>query len=100
LLLATGEISGFWNGAVVNIPDNGGSAANYGRVSLGVSGAPSNATITDVDIYYEIKHPYVGDIKAWATTDYGGGNWQDWVMWDRAGGSADNIAEWETGIDK
>ena len=100
LLLSTGEISGFWNGAVVNIPDNGGASGNYGRVSLNVSGAPSNATITDVDIYYEIKHTYVGDIKAWATTDYGGGNWQDWVMWNREGGGADNIAEWEYGIDK
>jgi hypothetical protein len=98
LLLSTGEISSYWNGAVVNIPDNGGSSGAWGRVSLNVSGAPSNAVITSVDVYYEIKHTYVSDVKAWLTTDYGGDNWQDYVVWNREGGAGQNIAEWETGI--
>jgi len=97
---ATGEIEDYWNGDVVWIPDNGGNSGNWGRVSLDVAGAPAGATITGVDVYYEVKHNYTGDLRVWVTTDYGGGNWKDYVVWDRQGGSGDNIAEWKTGITK
>lgn len=71
-----------------NIPDAGSSVSS----DLALSGAPSGATITKVKIYYEIRHPYSGDLKVWLTTYYGGA-WHDFILKNREGGSADNIIE-------
>jgi subtilisin-like proprotein convertase family protein len=72
----------------VNIPDNGSSVNS----DLALSGAPSGAPITNVKVYYEIRHTYIGDLKVWLTTYYDGA-WHDFVLKDREGGSADNIIE-------
>ena len=96
---ASGEIWEYWNGAET-IPDNGGPSWDMGRVSLDVTDAPEGATITAVDVYYEVKHDNIGDLKVWMTTDLGGDNWQDYDLHKRTGGSADNIADWIPGIDK
>ena len=72
----------------VSIPDNGASVNS----DLSLSGAPGDATITKVKIYYEIRHTYVGDLKVWLTTYYDGA-WHDYILKNREGGSADDIVE-------
>jgi|GEM_PF-5266212 len=71
-----------WYGEV-DIPDNGGWD---GRVTwdVSLSGAPSGAQVTDVDVFYDIDHTYVGDLKVWLTTERGG-VWHDKLLFDRGG---------------
>ena len=77
------------NPANINIPDNNGFSVNS---TLSLSGAPAEAAISKVNVYYEIKHPNIGDLKVWLTTFYDGA-WHDYIIRDQVGGSADNIAE-------
>ena len=70
------------------IPDNGSSVNS----SMTLSGAPAEAQISKVKVYYEIKHSNIGDLKIWLTTQYEGA-WHDYIIRDRVGGSADDIAE-------
>lgn len=78
------------------IPDNGGWD---GRVSwsTSLSGAPSNAQITSVDVEYWINHTWISDLNVWLTTERSG-TWYDKQLWNREGGSADDIHEIETGL--
>ncbi|MEX0777166.1 MAG: proprotein convertase P-domain-containing protein [Phycisphaeraceae bacterium] len=84
------------NSSNYNIPDDGVAG---GQVSstITTSGAPSNATVTSVDVHYKVMHPYVGDLKAWLTTQQGS-TWYDRTVWNREGGSADNIDEAEANL--
>ena len=77
------------NPSNINIPDNTGSTVNR---TLSLSGAPAGAEISKVKVYYEIKHPNIGDLKVWLTTFYDGG-WHDYIIRDQLGGSAGDIAE-------
>jgi len=95
LLLSSGTLHGFEGYPNVQIPDNSGTV----NMALTVSGAPANATITDVDVRYKIVHPYVGDLQVWLTSYYEG-SWHDHLwLWNREGGSQDNIDETEYGLD-
>ena len=58
----TGTLNGC-NSYNVDIPDNG----NPVNSDLSLSGAPSDAKINKVKIYYEIKHPRPGDLDVWLT---------------------------------
>jgi subtilisin-like proprotein convertase family protein len=59
--------------ADVAIPDPPGGHVSSPVV---ISGAPSNAKILWVDVYYEIRHPYRGDLDVWVTRWVDGG-WRD-----------------------
>lgn len=73
----------------VLIPDNGASV----NTDLLLSGAPSGAKITNVKVYYEIRHTYPGDLDVWLTTYYDGA-WHDyWLYHNGDLGSSDNIIE-------
>ncbi|HUT57975.1 MAG TPA: proprotein convertase P-domain-containing protein, partial [Phycisphaerae bacterium] len=67
---------------------------------VNTSGAPGDAIITDVDVWYEIDHTYVGDLVVWLTTEQPSGTWYNQNLWDREGGSENDIEEKETGLDK
>lgn len=82
------------NSTNFNIPDN---SSNWATSSITLSGAPSNATITSVSVAYDVKHPYRGDLKIWATAFYGG-SWHDVVLRNRDGGSSDNWTETRSGL--
>jgi hypothetical protein len=75
-----------WN---VDIPDNtGGHACS----DLLLFGAQSNAVIMKVKVYYEIRHPYPGDLDVWLTF-YDGG-WQDYYLYHHGDlGGSDDIVE-------
>ena len=79
----------------VDIPDAGSSVNS----DLSLSGAPAGATITSVDVYYEIRHTSVGDLKVWLTSYYGG-EWHDLILRDREGGASVDIEETQTGLSK
>jgi subtilisin-like proprotein convertase family protein len=86
---------GVWYGNVA-IPDNGGFD---GRVNweIDISGAPAGAFITSVDVEYSINHTYVGDLVVYLTTERNN-TWYDKNLWDREGGSGQDIDEKETGL--
>ncbi len=76
-----------WN---VDIPDYGG---NHVCSDLGLIVAPSNAIITKVKVYYEIRHTYPGDLDVWLTSYYNG-SWHDYYLYHYGDlGSTDNIVE-------
>jgi len=82
----------------VSIPDNGGFT-NKAVSDIYLSGAPGGAVVTDVDVEYWINHTYVGDLKVYLTTERNG-TWYDHLyLWNREGGSTDDIHEKETGLD-
>ena len=72
----------------VNIPDNSVSVNSI----VDLSDAPSGAIITNVNIHYEIRHSYIGNLKVWLTTFYDDA-WHDFILKDREGGNADSIIE-------
>jgi subtilisin-like proprotein convertase family protein len=71
-----------------NIPENGSTIDS----DLSLSGTPADAQISKVKVYYEIKHNYIGDLKVWLTAYYDG-TWHDYIIRNRQGGSADDIAD-------
>ncbi len=78
------------------IQDNGGYE---GRTiwEINLTGAPSDAVIKAVDIEYWITHTWVGDLRVWLTTE-NRGEWVDYVLWNREGGSTREIHEKKTGL--
>ena len=80
----------------VQIPDNGDSVNS----DLSLSAAPTDAKITKVEVYYEIKHPRPSDLDVWLTC-YDGG-WQgDYFLHTQGSSSSvdrinvDNIHTWD-----
>jgi hypothetical protein len=61
-----------------------------------ISGAPGSATVTCVDIHYEIIHTYVSDLIVDLTDE----DYLTYVyrLWENEGGSGNNINETVTGI--
>ena len=92
-LVQAATLAGYNNGNV-NIPDYPG---NQNSLSVALSGAPSGSSITSIDIYYEIRHPFSGDLKVWLTAYYNGA-WHDFVLRNRTGASADDIVESRNGL--
>ena len=88
-LASSAAVLNDYNPYNVTIPDNGASVNS----DLSLSGAPSDAVITKVKVYYEIRHPYPGDLDVWLTAYYGG-SWHDhWLYHYGDLGSSDNIIE-------
>ena len=83
----TGTITDYIN-CSIDIPDNDGTFVSAIQF---VGGAPSNAIITEVKIYYEIKHTYPGDLDVWMTSYYDG-YWHDYYLYHQGDlGSTDDI---------
>lgn len=59
-----------------------------------ITSAPAGATVTSIDVYYEVIHTYIGDLII-DLTDQDLGH--EWNLWYYEGGSGDNIeeAEWD-----
>jgi subtilisin-like proprotein convertase family protein len=95
-LLATGVLTATSNTDIA-IPDNGGFS-NKAVSSMVLSGAPSNAVVTAVEVEYWIDHTWVSNLKAYLTTQRGS-TWYDHLyLWNQEGGSGDNIHETESGL--
>ena len=86
-------LAGFHNGNI-NIPDYPGNQAS---LSVVLSGAAAGSSITSIDIYYEIRHPYSGDLKVWLTAFYDGA-WHDFTLRNRTGAGVDDIVESRNGL--
>ncbi|MCK4626660.1 MAG: proprotein convertase P-domain-containing protein, partial [Phycisphaerae bacterium] len=72
----------------VSIPDgSGGTGGGWVYSPLTTSGA--SATITSVNVYYEIIHSYIGDLQVDIESES-----TNYVIRDQEGGSANDIAEW------
>jgi subtilisin-like proprotein convertase family protein len=82
-----------YNSSNVNIPDNNSNWIAYS--SIAISGAPSGAVVTGIDVHIEIIHPYVGDLEVVLTDD---DSYPSVIFWDNAGGSQDNINQTWTNI--
>jgi len=78
------------NGTNVPIPEG---AWDYSEICI--STAPGGATVTCIDVHYEIIHPYIGDLWVDLNDEDLG---CEWNLWFEEGGSGDNINETETGI--
>ena len=78
-----------YNSYNVTIPEVGISVNS----DLSLSGASSGASITNVKVYYEIRHTYPGDLDVWLTAYYDG-SWHDhWLYHYGTLGSSDDIVE-------
>jgi subtilisin-like proprotein convertase family protein/uncharacterized protein YvpB len=82
-----------FNSSNVNIPDAGAWVSS----TITISGAPSGATITGIDVYFKCVHPYSGDLNIDLNADPTGslGNYN---LWSREGGTDDNPSRTVTGI--
>ena len=96
LLLSSGTLYGYeWEPDHV-IPDNGGTdGAAVWEVDL--TGAPSGAQITSVDVEYWIDHTRRSDLRVWLTTERSG-QWYEKILWDREGDHTNDIHEKETDL--
>lgn len=89
--LAQAEIEGS-NRSNVSIPDNG----DWVYSIIDITGAPPGAEITDVDVHFEIVHPYGGDLVVDLEVEGSSANQR---LWDREGGPQDNPTRTQHGID-
>ncbi len=71
-----------------SIPDNVCEWDVYSPISIGC--APSGKTITGMDLHLEITHTYVGDLEVILCNEASD---HCVSLWDREGGSADDISE-------
>jgi subtilisin-like proprotein convertase family protein len=75
------------NDTNVTIPDNG----DWVNSSCHTLGAPEGSVITEVAVYVEIRHTYIGDLQVDLDTDPIG---VTWTIHQREGGTADDIVGW------
>ncbi|MCK4528076.1 proprotein convertase P-domain-containing protein [candidate division WOR-3 bacterium] len=80
-----------YNYSDVTIPDNG----SWVWSPISIWSAPSGATVTSIDVHYEIIHTYVGDLLV-DLCDFD--LTYEYRLWDREGGSQNNIYETEYDI--
>ena len=83
-----------FNGSNVNIPDAGTSFVSS---TITISGAPAEAVVTGIDVYFRCVHPYSGDLNVDLNAD-SQGNLGNYDLWQREGGSADNPSRTVNGI--
>jgi len=77
------------NSSNVNIPDNGGWVYS----TINISGAPTGATITGIEVFFDIEHPYSGDV----VLDLEVGTYSNSArLWNREGGAADDPSATKT----
>jgi subtilisin-like proprotein convertase family protein len=80
-----------YNDTPYDIPDNDGWVCS----PITISTAPAGATVTKIDVCYDIIHTYIGDLIVDLTD-------QDLTyehrLWDREGGSGDNISDCDSNI--
>ena len=67
-----------YNPSNYNISDNCTSAQS----DLKLSGAPSDAAINGVNLYFEINHPKHSDLKVWITAYYSN-TWHDVILYNQ-----------------
>ncbi len=60
-----------------------------------ITDAPACATVSSIDVHYEVIHPYIGDLEIDLTDD---DSTYEYHLWENEGDSGDNISETETGI--
>ncbi|MFQ6003368.1 MAG: hypothetical protein ACE5KJ_06435 [Candidatus Zixiibacteriota bacterium] len=80
-----------YNDTDYDIPDNNGWV--YSPITI--STAPGGATVTSIDVCYDIIHTYVGDLIVDLTDQ---DLTYEYTLWDREGGSGDNIDECDSNI--
>ena len=72
-----------YNGTNVNIPDNDGWVYS----SITISGVPSDAVVSSIDVHFSAIHTYSGDLDIDLNDS---GITQNYDLWANEGGSADN----------
>ena len=77
----------------VTIPDNGGWVSS----PITISGVPSGATVTRIDVSFECIHPYSADLVVDLNAD-AQGNLGTYNLWNREGGAAANPSRTRTNI--
>jgi len=75
------------NDTNVAIPDGKGTPAIS---QVDITDAPPGSTVNCIEVNYEIKHNYVGDLEVLLTDSDGS---HTYTLWNRQGGSDDNINE-------
>ena len=80
-----------YNGTNVNIPDNDG----WINSSITISGAPSDAVVSSIDVHFSAIHTYSGDLDIDLNDS---GITQSYDLWANEGGSADNPSRTVYGI--
>ncbi len=83
------------NTSNISIPD--GAPGNWVSSTIAISGTPSGAVVTGIDIYFKCIHPYSGDLVVDLNADATGAL-GDQNLWNREGGSADNPTRTTTSI--
>lgn len=83
-----------YNSSDYTIPDDGGVTWGYSPITI--YSAPYGALVTGVDVYYEIIHPYTGELIVDLTDE---GQDVEYNLWLLEGGSQNNIYESEYGIE-
>ncbi len=76
----------------VNIPDNNGWVFS----GITIAGAPAGATVTCIDVHYEIIHSYIGDLEVDLNDQNLTYNYDLWGPGQ--GGATDNLNQTVTGI--
>jgi len=79
------------NSSNISIPDNGG----WVRSSITISGAPSGATVTGIDVHFSAVHAYSGDLNVDLNDS---GLTRNYDLWSNEGGAADNPSRTVYGI--
>jgi len=82
------------NNTDVTIPDDPDSSAVS---KIEITGAPPGSSVKCIDVHYEIKHSYVGDLRVLLTDSDRSPTYN---LWNQEGGGTDNINETETMISK
>ncbi|MEX0655296.1 MAG: N-acetylmuramoyl-L-alanine amidase [Phycisphaeraceae bacterium] len=76
----------------VAIPD----AGSWVYSTINIDDAPAGATITDVDVFFDIKHTYASDLEVDLEVQNSSANYR---VWNREGGSSDDPSRTVNGID-
>ena len=92
--VCSGTYSSGENNTNVTIPDDPDSSAVS---KIEITGAPPGSSVKCIDVHYEIKHTYVGDLRVLLTDSDRSPTYN---LWNREGGGTDNINETETAITK
>jgi len=81
------------NNTDVTIPDDDPDSPAVSEIDI--TDAPPGSTVNCIDVHYEIKHTFVGDLEVVLTDSDRSPTYQ---LWNKQGGSANNINETETAI--
>jgi RHS repeat-associated protein len=91
--LATSSSINKASSTALSIPDTGASVNS----AISVSGAPTNAKITGMDIHFSANHPRSSDLDIKLSSTLGGVNGV-YHLWSNEGGTAPNPSKTVTGV--